>query len=435
MEKKIAVIYTSVYGSTQTYAEWIAWALGADLFPARGKREDLLEYDVIIYGGYRRPNGIAGLDYIAKNLDALKGKRLIVFCVGAGPVRARALDSLLAADFKPAERAQIAVFGLRGAFNFRRLHRKDRIRMSLLRTGLRLRNPASLDENERVLLDAFDNPVNFTDEKLIAPIVKAARSGGRPIAVGVEAAARMTDGGGKNTRAGRTKTAKMAVGVSRGKKKKKYGKKKKSAKRDEKRRTSRRVKAGGKKRLSKKAKRGTRPAARRARKVRATRRKRAAKGGKRVSRKPVATKRSAKKKRVRRTKASGKKRAVRKAKARKRPVKRRVRKSSGKRRVTRRAPTRAKRKRVAAKRTAGRKRPVGKKRVRKSATAGKRPARAKRRRSVSKRSTAKRTAGRTRPSGKKGARKSATARKRPASRKVLRRKKARKSVSPRKLRL
>ena len=49
---KSIVIYKSKYGSTKTYAEWIASELSCEALDAKNiKADSLLEYDNIIYGG------------------------------------------------------------------------------------------------------------------------------------------------------------------------------------------------------------------------------------------------------------------------------------------------------------------------------------------------------------------------------------------------
>jgi hypothetical protein len=193
VDERIAVIYTSKFGSTQTYAEWISWAVGAHLFPARGRREDLLEYDTIVYGGYRRGDEIEGLDYIRKNFDALHGRRLVIFVVGIAPVRPAKLNSMLARVFTPAERKYISIFGLRGAFNAEKLRGKDRFQIGRMKARLKRQALATLDPDEQALLDACDRAADCTDEKTIEPIVQAIQKGGRPIDV---FAAREQDGAG-----------------------------------------------------------------------------------------------------------------------------------------------------------------------------------------------------------------------------------------------
>ncbi|NLE01149.1 MAG: flavodoxin, partial [Fibrobacter sp.] len=51
-DPKIIVVYKSKYGTTKRYAEWIAEEVKADLFEQSAVSvEDLLKYDIIVYGG------------------------------------------------------------------------------------------------------------------------------------------------------------------------------------------------------------------------------------------------------------------------------------------------------------------------------------------------------------------------------------------------
>ena len=70
------VIYKSKYGSTRTYAEWIAEDLGCKAVDAKGvKADDLLQYDTIIYGGGLYAEVINGITLLTKNLEKLKDKK------------------------------------------------------------------------------------------------------------------------------------------------------------------------------------------------------------------------------------------------------------------------------------------------------------------------------------------------------------------------
>ena len=85
---KVAVVYRSKSGYTEKYAKWIAKAVGADLLRGEKTRiEDLMDYDTVVYGGGLYAVGINGLKLITDNYDKLKNKKLIVFGLGASPVR------------------------------------------------------------------------------------------------------------------------------------------------------------------------------------------------------------------------------------------------------------------------------------------------------------------------------------------------------------
>ena len=47
--------------------------------------KQIQQYDVIVLGGAIYASGISGLSFLKKHMEALQGKRLVVFCVGASP--------------------------------------------------------------------------------------------------------------------------------------------------------------------------------------------------------------------------------------------------------------------------------------------------------------------------------------------------------------
>ena len=84
---KTAVIYQSHYGSTETYARWLAEDLGAGLFQAdRVKQADLQQYDTIVYGGGLYAGGVNGIALLTKYLDTFRDKALYLFTVGVSDI-------------------------------------------------------------------------------------------------------------------------------------------------------------------------------------------------------------------------------------------------------------------------------------------------------------------------------------------------------------
>ena len=172
--KKIAVIYKSKYGSTKRYAEWIAKAVNGDLFEhSKIKIEDLLHYDTIVFGGSLHAVGIKGVDLITKNFDQLKNKKIIVFATGCSPAKEEAIKHVIDHNFTVDIKENIKFFYLRGSFNYSKLNFVDKMMMSMLKRKLKKKKPEELDEDTKGLLDAYNNPVDWTDEKAIAPLVSA----------------------------------------------------------------------------------------------------------------------------------------------------------------------------------------------------------------------------------------------------------------------
>ena len=55
------------------------------------KVANLLNYDVIILGGGVYASGIAGLQFLKKNIGQLTDKKIVVFAVGASPYDEKAI--------------------------------------------------------------------------------------------------------------------------------------------------------------------------------------------------------------------------------------------------------------------------------------------------------------------------------------------------------
>ncbi len=168
--KKAVVIYISKSGYTKKYAEWIAQETGADLRNASSvKKNELSEYDTIVFGGALYATGINGIKIIRKNLDVLAGKKIIVFTLGATPVRESIKQQIMEKNFSTKQLETISFFMLRGGFEFSRLTAFDKVLMILLK--FKLKSKKNLTADERGMLQSYSTPVDFTNKKNIQPIV------------------------------------------------------------------------------------------------------------------------------------------------------------------------------------------------------------------------------------------------------------------------
>ena len=65
--QRTIVLYTSKYGAAETYARWIAEALGCRAVPLdKFSRKELQGYDTVIYGGGVQAGGVRGLEQFTK---------------------------------------------------------------------------------------------------------------------------------------------------------------------------------------------------------------------------------------------------------------------------------------------------------------------------------------------------------------------------------
>ena len=167
---KIAVVYRSKSGFTEKYAKWIAEAVNADLLKGEEtKIEDLLKYDTIVYGGGLYAVGINGVKRITNNLEKLKDKKIIVFGLGASPVRPEIYEEVKNKNFTKEQQERIGFFLLRGGFDQSKLKPVDRILMQLMKFSLKRKK--NLTPDEQGMLNAYSHPVDFTNEKSVEAII------------------------------------------------------------------------------------------------------------------------------------------------------------------------------------------------------------------------------------------------------------------------
>lgn len=173
---KAIVIYKSKYGSTKAYAEWIAEALSCEAYDvAKITVEDLSEYDTVIYGGGLYAEVIAGVSLITKNLDKLKGKKIIVFTTGLTPSECRRYydDLVVKKNFKGESYSFIKMFNFPGKMIVSELtpvHKAAIVTLKKIMSGKK--NPT---EMEKLLIDLCDADGDFSDRGLIDELVEYAK--------------------------------------------------------------------------------------------------------------------------------------------------------------------------------------------------------------------------------------------------------------------
>lgn len=166
---KSIVIYSSKTGNTEKYAKWIAEDLETKAIPAN-KVKDLKEYDTIIYGAGIYAEKINGIKFIRKNLRKLGGKRIVVFANGFSFEDKESVDKIKERNFTPDELNQIEFFYMRGAFYMDKLPLKEKMMMTVVKKAMK--NKEDLDEDEKMLLDALNNPFDHVNKANIKNIIE-----------------------------------------------------------------------------------------------------------------------------------------------------------------------------------------------------------------------------------------------------------------------
>ena len=170
------VVYKSKYGSTKTYAEWIAEDLGCEAIDAYTiKADDLMKYDTIIYGGGLYAEIINGVALITKNFDKLKDKKLIVYSTGITPLKYREYYDKMVVEknFKPEMLEKIKIYNFLGKMIIEELSLVHRTALKTLKKIMSGKtNPT---EMEKLLVELCDASGDFSDREAIKDLIEYAR--------------------------------------------------------------------------------------------------------------------------------------------------------------------------------------------------------------------------------------------------------------------
>ena len=155
-----AIVYSSKYGSTKEYAQWIGEATGLPVIHESDPDADPANYDFLVVGAPIIYYRLYNRKWLQANLSKLGKMPVILFTVSGAPPGPK-LDAWLEGSLPPELASRVDHVGLRGRQNPKQLTLFDRLALKLAA----LRNPdpgASKEESE-----GFD----YMDRTTIQPII------------------------------------------------------------------------------------------------------------------------------------------------------------------------------------------------------------------------------------------------------------------------
>ena len=114
------------------------------------------EYDVLILGGGIYASGVAGLDFLKKNIDQLGDMKIIVFCDGASPYEEKAFEEIRKHNMK-GKLQNIPFYYCRGAWDMESMNLVDRNLCKMLRKAVAKKDPADYEVWEVALMAAGES--------------------------------------------------------------------------------------------------------------------------------------------------------------------------------------------------------------------------------------------------------------------------------------
>ena len=166
------ILYQSKYGATKKYAEWLVEETGYSLVQTKNaKVVNLMSYEVIIFGGGVYASGIAGLQFLKKNIGQLTDKKIAVFAVGASPYDEKAIQQVRELHFKDAL-SDIPLFYCRGAWDEEKMKFVDKTLCKMLQKSVSKQNPDEYEPWQKALMCSMGKKCDWTDKSYLEPLLK-----------------------------------------------------------------------------------------------------------------------------------------------------------------------------------------------------------------------------------------------------------------------
>ena len=172
MSNNVAVLYKSKYGTTRTYAKWIADKVHGDLYGIDNiSFENLNNYDFIVFAGALYAGKLSSVKGIKRFYKKLKGKKNL-YCVIVGltnPEDKEFYNNAVNQNFKSDEKDNMKFYFLRGSIDFDKLKLHHALMMHMLRIIIATKTVKT--EDEKALLDNYGKKIDFLNKNSIEEIV------------------------------------------------------------------------------------------------------------------------------------------------------------------------------------------------------------------------------------------------------------------------
>ena len=175
--KKTLIIYSSHYGYTKIYAEWIAEELKGDIHELKNIRGDLLtDYDIIILGSGLYAGRISGINLLVNNYEKIKRKKIIIFTCGLADISKT--ENINAIKFRLKKVVpknileNINIFFLRGGINYSKLSIIHKIMMWMMKNIIIKKGLDKLNEEDKEFFDTYGKAIDFMDKNNIKEIIE-----------------------------------------------------------------------------------------------------------------------------------------------------------------------------------------------------------------------------------------------------------------------
>jgi len=173
---KTLIIYSSKYGHTKKYAQWLAEELNADICESENLNIDKLKsYFTIIFGSSIYAGRNKGAVTLVKCFEQIKDKKIVLFTVGMYDTNSEeniiAINKELNKVITPEIRKRIEIFHVRGGIDCQNLSFPHKMMMKFAHSSLSKKSERELTDGDKNFLSLYGKKIDFSDKKMLVPMI------------------------------------------------------------------------------------------------------------------------------------------------------------------------------------------------------------------------------------------------------------------------
>ena len=138
---------------------------------AKKKTDDYFnDADAIVYGGWAMGGNIVNSEWFKSKLPQWKGKKLVLFCVGASPNELPDVETALHNALTDDERKYAKAFYCQGGIAYEKMKLPSKLLMKAF--AKMVRNKKDATQQEKDMGEMISHSYDISDRKFIEPIVE-----------------------------------------------------------------------------------------------------------------------------------------------------------------------------------------------------------------------------------------------------------------------
>ena len=161
--KKVAIVYSSKYGHTKQYADWLKEDVDADVIDiSKFNITQMLAYKLVIFACGIYGDKLSVMDFVKKNVTAIPVQKTMIMAVGWYTNNSKEATEKLIADNYPEQfKGKVPMYVVNSGLNKKQVSKMDSVKLVAAKLAIEKKDGRSTDDiNALGILNGYSDPTS-----------------------------------------------------------------------------------------------------------------------------------------------------------------------------------------------------------------------------------------------------------------------------------